>query len=182
MLPARRAPAVLSAVLAAAAGLLAVSPAAALGEKAVADMTGTDGKSLGTIEIRESVAGVLLSVKLKGLGPGPHGFHLHDSAKCEPPKFESAGAIHNPLGAKHGFLNEEGPQLGDLPNLIADATGAVNVELHNPFVTLNKEADENILGGKGTALVLFEKADDYKTDPDGGAGARIACGVVKSAP
>ena len=131
---------------------------------------------------RESVAGVLITVKLKGLTPGPHGFSMHDTGKCEGPKFESSGAIHNPLGAKHGFLNDEGPQLGDLPNLLASASGDVEAELHNPFVTLNKEADENILGGKGTSLLIYEKADDYKTDPEGAAGARIACGVIKPAP
>ena len=85
----------------------------AFGEKATADIKGADGKDLGSVKIVETTAGVLIRAKLKGLPPGPHALHVHETGKCEG-DFKSANAIYNPLGAKHGFLNDEGPMVGDL--------------------------------------------------------------------
>lgn len=159
---------------------LASSPAEAMGERATAELKDRGGKSLGTVELVETMAGVLMSVRLKGLPPGPHGFHIHDTGKCDG-DFASAGAIYNPLGAKHGFLNEEGPMAGDLSNLIAGPAGDVDVEILSPFVTLNKAAEESIFDANGSSIVVFEKADDHQSEPEGNAGARIACGVVNPA-
>lgn len=158
-------------------GFFATEPASAIGEKAVVDVKGVDGKDIGQIRLFETTAGVLLKIKLKGLAPGPHGFHVHDRGECKG-DFQSAGGIYNPLGAKHGFLNDEGPMVGDLPNLIAGPTGEVEAELVSPFVTLSKEAEETIYDADGTSLVIFEKADDYLSDPEGNAGARVACGII----
>lgn len=158
--------------------LSGVTGAAALGERGSAEIKDRSGASLGNVAIVETTAGVLLKVRLKGLPPGPHAFHVHDAKKCEG-DFAAAGGIYNPLGAKHGFLNEEGPMAGDLPNLIANAAGEVDVELLSPFVTLNKDAEETIFDADGASFVVFEKADDYVSEPDGNAGARIACGVVQ---
>ena len=120
---------------------------------------------------------VLLRIKLKNLTPGPHGLHIHETGKCEG-DFTSAGAIYNPLGAKHGYLNDEGPMVGDLPNVFVGPAGEVEVELVSPFVTLNREAEETIFDADGTAFVLYEKADDYLSETDGNVGARVACGVI----
>jgi superoxide dismutase, Cu-Zn family len=151
--------------------------AAAVGEHAQSELKGADGREMGTIKMVETTAGVLLRIKLKGLTPGPHGLHIHETGKCEG-DFKSAGLIYNPLGAKHGYLNDEGPMVGDLPNIFVGASGEVEVELVSPFVTLNREAEETIFDADGTAFVVFEKADDYLSDPDGNAGGRIACGVI----
>lgn len=160
-----------------ATGLVLSQPGLALGERANADVKGRDGKDIGTIGIIETMAGVLLTVKLKGLTPGPHGFHIHETGKCEG-DFKSAGAIYNPLGARHGYLNEEGPMAGDLNNLIVGAGGDVEAELLSPFVTLNKAAEESLFDADGSSVVIFEKADDHQTDPEGNGGQRIACGVI----
>jgi Cu-Zn family superoxide dismutase len=153
--------------------------ALAVGEKASSQVKDRDGKDVGSIEIVETTAGVLVKAKLKGLPPGPHGFHIHTTGKCDG-DFASAGAIYNPLGAKHGFLNEEGPMVGDLANLIVGANGEVEVELLSPFVTLSTDAEESVFDEDGTSIVVFEKADDYVSEPEGGAGARIACGTIVS--
>ncbi len=152
----------------------------AVGEKAQAELKGVDGREVGTIKMIETTAGVLLRIKLKGLTPGPHGLHVHESGKCEG-DFKSAGAIYNPLGAKHGYLNDEGPMVGDLPNIFVGPSGEVEVELVSPFVSLNREAEETIFDADGTAFVVFEKADDYISEGDGNAGARIACGLISPA-
>jgi len=159
-------------------GLLA-SPnlAAAAGAQGSSELKASDGKEAGSIKMVETTAGVLLKIKLKGLPPGVHGLHIHDTGKCEG-DFSSAGAIYNPLGAKHGYLNDEGPMVGDLPNIYVGPTGEIEVDILSPFVTLSKEAEETIFDKDGTSFIVFEKADDYVTDPEGNAGKRIACGAI----
>jgi superoxide dismutase, Cu-Zn family len=159
------------------AALTNATAAFAVGERGHAEIKSRDGKDLGKIRIIETTAGVLIRVKLKGLPPGAHGFHVTGIGKCEG-DFESAGPIYNPLGAKHGFLNAEGPMAGDLPNLVVSASGDVEMDLVSAFVTLNKESEDSLLDNDGAALVIYEKPDDYKSEPIGNAGARIACGVI----
>ena len=157
--------------------VIAASAAHALGGKAASDLKTSDGREAGTIKMIETTAGVLLRIKVKGLTPGVHALHIHETGKCES-DFTSAGAIYNPLGAKHGYLNDEGPMVGDLPNLFVGPTGEAEVELLSPFVTLNREAEETIFDADGTSFVIFEKPDDYLSDTEGNAGARVACGVI----
>ncbi|MEQ1616526.1 MAG: superoxide dismutase family protein [Hyphomicrobiaceae bacterium] len=160
------------------AGLLAVSGTShALGEKARAEMKSRDGRDLGRVKLTETTSGVLLRLRLKGLPAGSHGFHIHENGKCEG-DFESAGAIFNPLGAKHGYLNDEGPMVGDLPNLFVQSNGEIEVDFLSPFATLTKDAEDTLIDANGAALVIFEKADDYTADPEGNSGGRIACGVI----
>jgi Cu-Zn family superoxide dismutase len=163
-----------------AALLMAASDAGAVGERAIADIKGRDGRDHGRIELIETTVGVLLRLRLKGLPPGPHGIHVHEVGKCEG-NFKSAGGIYNPLGAKHGFLNDEGPMIGDLPNIHAMASGEVEAELFTPFLTLAKDAQESLFDANGASVIVKERPDDYRSEPDGGGGARIACGVVTPA-
>jgi superoxide dismutase, Cu-Zn family len=156
----------------------AAHKADAAGEKAVAELKLANGTSVGTITLTEIAAGVMLKFDLKGLPPGPHALHVHEAGKCEG-DFSSAGGIYNPLGAKHGFLNEEGPMAGDLPNVVAGADGTAAAEVLSPYLHLSKDTDDTLFDPDGSSLVLYEKADDYQTDPEGGAGSRIACGVLK---
>jgi Cu-Zn family superoxide dismutase len=165
----------------AAAGLIAYllqsSAAGAVGEVAVAKLKTVDGKEAGTISLMEATAGVLIKYDLAGLPPGPHAIHVHESSSCDK-DFSSAGAIYNPLGAKHGFLHDEGPMAGDLPNIHVAADGKASGEFLSPFLTLSKEAEETLFDADGSSLVLFEKPDDYESDPEGGGGVRIACGAI----
>ena len=151
-------------------------PAYATGERATVDVKDASGKSLGNIVVTDTTGGALIQVKLTGLPPGLHGFHIHETGKCEG-DFTSAGGIHNPLGAKHGFTNEEGPMAGDLPNLIVPASGEIEIELITPLISLSAPADDGVFDADGTAFVIFEKGDNYMSDPEGDAGARIACGI-----
>ena len=67
---------------------------------------------------------------------------------------------------------------GELPNIHAANSGDVRSELLNHFITLSKNAEEPLLDEDGVSIVIFEKASDHVTEPDGNAGARIACGVI----
>ena len=101
-----------------------------------------------------------------------HGTHLHAVGKCDGPKFESAGSHWNPTGRKHGRDHLEGAHIGDIDN-IAIAAGGSAKSIATVAVTANALADAD-----GTSLVIHAKPDDYKTDPSGNSGDRIACAVI----
>ena len=155
-----------------------LSPAHGANEAAKAELKDSTGKSIGSVEITSVRGGALLRIKASGLTPGDHGVHIHETGKCEG-DFSSAGGIYNPIGSSHGYLSDEGPMAGDLPNLIVPQSGEVEVEFINAYIVLSKDADENLLDEDGASLVVFEKADDHLSDPEGDAGARIACGVLE---
>lgn len=143
--------------------LLAVAgpqPSYAASEAAVAKMKLVDGTGAGSISLSETNAGILIKFELQGLTPGPHAIHVHETGKCEA-DFASAGAIHNPLGAGHGFLNSEGPMSGDLPNIHASADGKANGELLSNFLSLSRDSEDSIFDSDGSSLVIFEKPDDH---------------------
>lgn len=156
---------------------LAAGPAFAVGETATAAIKLANGTEAGTVTLTEATAGVLFKFDLKGLPPGAHGVKVQDAGKCES-DLKSSGSTYNPLGAKHGFLNDEGPMAGDLPNIYASSDGSVVAEVLSPFLTLSTEAEETLFDADGSSIVIFEKADDYTTEPEGNAGSRIACGKL----
>jgi Cu-Zn family superoxide dismutase len=121
---------------------------------------------------------VLIRLSVKGLPAGERAFHIHAVGKCEPP-FTSAGGHFNPGGRKHGLMAAEGHHAGDLPNLHVPASGELVVEVLNPAVTLEKGKANSLFGPEGTALVIHAGKDDYKSDPAGDAGGRIACGRIE---
>src|SRR6185369_1397215 len=133
----------------------------ATGATATAVLKFANGSDAGTIKLTEAPAGVLLKFDLKGLTPGPHALHVHEAGKCEA-DFSSAGNIYNPLGAKHGFSNDEGPMAGDLPNVVAAADGTAAAEVLTTFLNLSKDAEDSLFDADGSSLVIFEKADDYQ--------------------
>ena len=132
-----------------------------------------DGTGLGTLTLTATPAGVIVSGTLRGLPPGPHGIHVHETGACEPP-FESAGGHFNPGGSEHGFLTEGGPHAGDMTNVTVGDDGLVAVEILDTFLTL----DGTLFDEDGAALVIHAGPDDYRTQPSGHSGDRIACGVV----
>lgn len=140
-----------------------------------------EGADIGTIGLTQGSAGVLLNVSLSGLPAGKHGFHLHHTGDCSDHEvFKASGGHITHEGAVHGLLNPEGPEAGDLPNLIVDDSGNVEAELHVWGMTIKNGGGTNILADDdGSAFVIHEGADDHMTQPIGGAGARIACGVVE---
>ena len=112
--------------------------------------------------------------------PGTHAFHVHTVGTCTAPDFASAGGHFNPAGKQHGKDNPNGHHAGDLPNFEVNANGEGNISYAVPDLTLGAGPNSLFHDG-GTALVVHAAADDYKTDPTGSAGARIACGVIEKA-
>lgn len=139
----------------------------------------TEGEEIGDVTLTESDKGVTIRVVAEGLSPGTHGFHIHEKGECTPPTFESAGSHLNPTHKEHGFENPKGFHLGDLPNIDVKEDGVVDVTVTTAEVTLKKGKENSILDEDGTSIVIHEDADDYKTDPAGNSGDRIACAVIR---
>ncbi len=136
-----------------------------------------NGLPAGTAQLYGNGTDVNISVGLAGFAPGVHAVHLHMVGSCEAPDFKTAGGHLNPGGHQHGTDNPMGAHLGDLPNATIGASGAGTVS-----ATLRGARSEilpEIFDANGTAVVVHALADDYKTDPSGAAGDRVACGVLK---
>ncbi len=167
-------------------GGLSVGPAVA--EEVVVEMHAVSaegvGDVLGVIHAYDSDNGLVLSMKLTGLTPGAHGFHLHENGSCEPGEKDGkmsaalqAGGHFDPHGSGHHLGPSGDGHAGDLPLIFVEedyaaADGAVPLVAVAPRLTV---ADI-----KGRALMIHEGGDNYRDEPKplGGGGGRIACGVV----
>jgi Cu-Zn family superoxide dismutase len=159
-----------------AAALLASAPAAVAAEAAGAlhastELRGADGAVVGWATFTEDAAGALhVNVHVKGLAPGLHGLHIHNTGSCTP-TFAAAGSHHNPLGSAHG------DHAGDLPNLVVNGAGIGHFDGTSDGATLSA-GPVSVFDANGSALVIHAGEDDMVTDPTGNSGGRIACGVI----
>ncbi|MBT2135122.1 superoxide dismutase family protein [Croceibacterium sp. LX-88] len=135
-----------------------------------------NGQPAGTAQVLANGSQVNVTVALTGISPGVHGMHLHTTGSCDAPEFTSAGAHLNPGHREHGTDNPAGSHLGDLPNVTigANGTGSASATLHGT----RDEVLAQLFDADGTAIVVHASADDYRTDPSGNSGGRIACGVL----
>jgi Cu-Zn family superoxide dismutase len=147
-------------------------------KSAHADIVNAQGQNIGSAKIVPAKKGVKIEVNVSQLPPGKHGIHIHAVGKCDGPAFTTAGGHLNPDTKKHGKDNPEGPHAGDLLMIEAKADGTAKATLLDTMVTLG-DGPNSVFHEGGTSIVIHEKEDDYKTDPAGNSGARIACGVIQ---
>ena len=167
-------------VCAALAALLPTTLAAQTVETVQAPVVDNKGAEIGSIMVRGSAAGVVVRVELRAgaLKPGWHGAHFHAVGDCsDVATFQASKSHVNQDQKKHGLLNGEGPDQGDLPNLFAAPDGSVNAEVFSPLVRLS--GDGSLKDVDGSAFVIHASEDDHTTQPIGNAGARIGCAVIK---
>ncbi len=139
------------------------------------------GEVLGTVTIADGAAGAVVKTALKGLPPGPHGFHIHENGSCQPTIANGqpvpAGGAGSHFDPQHTGKHE-GPQgsghLGDLPVLQAAADGTATQTLTAPKL-------KDVASLRGKAAMIHAGGDNYRDQPAplGGGGARIACGVIE---
>ncbi|MBA4765756.1 MAG: superoxide dismutase family protein [Erythrobacter sp.] len=143
-----------------------------------AQLNRANGVPVGTAQLLSNGQTLSLAMAATGLEPGEHGFHLHTTGRCDAPDFTSAGGHLNPLGREHGSLNPEGQHLGDMPNLVVGTsrTGSIEIDI-GPDTPAYRDY---LFDADGTAIVIHAGPDDYRTDPAGDAGSRVACGVLRA--
>lgn len=150
--------------------------ASSVGQTAVASLSGPDGDPMGKVVFTQGPNGVLISAKVSGLTPGPHGFHIHGVGACTP-DFSAAGGHFDPNDEGHGFMHEESWHPGDLPNIHAGDDGIARTDYFADRVSLATDADGSLFDADGSAIIIHAKPDSYGAEP--GAGDRVACGVIE---
>lgn len=143
---------------------------------ASAAMSDSMGNPVGNVSLVEDGTNYAMRLSLTGLPPGTHGFHLHTTGTCTAPDFQSAGGHLNPTDKQHGSLNPQGKHLGDLPNIEIPANGMLTTEI--PVAASRGMLMSALFDSDGTAVMVHSGPDDYRTDPSGDAGSRVACGVL----
>ena len=165
-------------VVALTVSFVACTTMSASGPGAVATLEPTKGNTAGgKVTFTQKGNKVVVFASVTGLAPGPHGFHVHENGDCSSADGMSAGGHFNPFGKPHGNPADADHHAGDMPMLVADATGAA---------TLTAELDPMTVGGGpsdiiGRAVIVHKDSDDFKTQPTGNSGARVACGVIRKA-
>src|SRR5699024_12875669 len=107
-----------------------------------------------------------------------HGLKYNEKVMSEPRDCESEGGQYNPLNKNHGKEDKDGQHAGDFDNIEVNADGEVDDEFTTDQISLDKDAANTGFSEDGTSLIIHEDPDDYKSQPSGDAGDRIACGVI----
>lgn len=158
--------------------LLSSTASAQAPSEAQATFINPDGTEIGAAQLTETPHGVLIEFTIKDIPTGEHGFHIHQTGSCETPDFESAGGHYSPRENEHGYLVPEGYHAGDMPNQFAGDDNILQGQVFNPNVTLG-EGEATLFDADGSALIVHSDPDDYKSQPAGAAGSRIACAIIK---
>lgn len=136
-----------------------------------------EGQPNGSASLIQTKAGVLIEIEVQGLPAESWvAFHIHEGGTCDHADgHEAAGGHFAPEGSEHGFLHEGGPHAGDMPNLYVPESGVVRAQVMNSSVSLD-DGESNI---RRRTLMIHADADDYRTQPAGDAGDRVACAVIE---
>ena len=147
------------------------------GPSAAADLQPTKGnRTSGTVTFTQVGDRVRVAGKVSGLNPGrEHGFHIHEVGDCSSGDGMSTKGHFNPLGKPHAHYSTPERHAGDMPALKADASGSASVDTTLDVMTVNPGPASIV----GRGLIVHAGSDDYKTQPTGNAGARIACAVIQ---
>ncbi len=144
---------------------------------ASAGLSPTKGnKTIGEATFEQAGDKVKVVVFVQGLKPGQeHGLHIHEKGDCSSGDGMSAGGHFNPFGKPHGPQGSANRHAGDLPSLKANKAGRANVQVELDQVSVTPGPGSVV----GRAVIVHADPDDFKTQPTGNAGARLACGVIK---
>ena len=161
----------ITAVLSACAGMNTAGP------RADATLEARSGSQVsGTVSFISADQKIRVEARVAGLTPGEHGFHVHEAGDCSAPDASSAKGHFNPAGRPHGHHGGSERHAGDMPNLVADASGNASLSTELDMMSLT----EGPAGILKRSVVIHADPDDYKSQPAGNSGKRVACGVISS--
>jgi Cu-Zn family superoxide dismutase len=156
--------------------MLIASSGAAAQNKVAATLAPSAGNNVaGNVVFVQEGRKLFVIAEVTGLKPGAHGFHVHEKGDCSAPDFSSAGGHFNPGSQPHGDPTAGAHHAGDMPVLVADASGKATARAE--LRTMSIDGSANDIAGK--SVVVHADPDDFRTQPAGNSGARIACGVIK---
>ncbi|MFZ4690849.1 MAG: superoxide dismutase family protein [Polymorphobacter sp.] len=141
------------------------------------ELVNAAGSPVGTARLTQEAEGVRVIASFTSLPPGEFAVHLHAVGRCDAPGFTTAGGHFNPAMKQHGHLNPAGEHAGDLPNVIVSDDRKGTLDAARSGLRL-VDGNAPLVDADGAAIVVHAGPDDYRTDPAGNAGARIACGVL----
>jgi len=143
-----------------------------------AELRNAGGSVVGSATFTQVGSALRVLLEVHGLPAGVKAVHVHAVGTCDGPAFTSAGDHFNPHGRQHGALNHpRGPHAGDLPNITVAADGKGRLESTTELMSLGSGLN-SVFDGDDSAIVVHAAPDDFRTDPTGNSGARIACGVI----
>ncbi len=153
-------------------------PAEQQGATATATLEPRSGSQVrGTVTFTQAGPDIVrVTGSFSGHVKGPKGFHIHEKGDCSDPKAMSAGGHFNPAKHHHGGPYEPQRHAGDLGNLTFNDQGTATVNFVVGGISVSKDKPDGIIG---RAVIVHMDTDDYKTDPTGNAGGRVACGVIR---
>ncbi len=147
------------------------------GPSATAQLQPTRGNSVtGSVTFTQKGDKVVVAARVSGLKPGQeHGFHVHEKGDCSSGDGMSAAGHFNPMSSPHGHHSTRTRHAGDMPNLMADAYGNASMTVELDLIAVS-EGPTSVVG---RGLIVHAQPDDYKSQPVGHAGARMACAVIQ---
>jgi Cu-Zn family superoxide dismutase len=130
-------------------------------------------KVSGVISFTATDSGIKVTGSIQGLSKGKHGMHIHECGDCSAADGSSAGGHFNPMGKSHGGPMDMNRHEGDMGNLLADDSGKAHIDYYDKMLSF--EGENSIIG---RSIIIHKSEDDFKTQPTGNSGARVACGVI----
>lgn len=151
-----------------------------LGYKLDTTIINNEGIKIGVANFQQGTTGTIIRIDVAGLIPGKHGMHFHTVGSCQDDtKFATAQGHIMTHNKPHGYLHKDGPHEGNLPNIIVHDNGTAHVELYSEMVSILPGRKVTALSDEdGSALIIHTNEDDYKTQPIGKSGGRVACAVI----
>jgi Cu-Zn family superoxide dismutase len=157
--------------------LTACASMEAAGPKATATLEPRSGSTVsGTVNFQAVGQKLRVEGRIAGLTPGEHGFHVHEAGDCSAPDASSAKGHFNPAAKAHGHHGGAERHAGDMPNLVADSYGNATVSGEVTLLSLGSDANSIL----NRSVVIHADPDDYKSQPAGNSGKRVACGTIRA--
>lgn len=149
--------------------------------RAEARFVDSEGREVGQAALHQGPNGLLIDLSIDGLSEGAKAIHIHTKGTCadRDEGFVASGGHINPQERSHGLMNPEGPDAGDLPNFFVGSDGRARAQFFTGRASLDGSTGAKLDDEDGAAMVIHENRDDHVSQPIGGAGSRVACGVIE---